>query len=41
MLNTHENNVKAEKMFKEFFERIKQEEKKKKRNHKSKTKRTK
>ena len=41
MLNTHENNVKAEKMFKEFCKRIEQEEKKKKRNQKIKTKKTK
>ena len=30
MLNTHENNLKAKKMFEEFCERIEQEEKKKK-----------
>lgn len=30
MLNTHENNIQAEKMFKEFCKRIEQEEKKKK-----------
>ncbi len=42
MLNTHENNLKAKKMFEEFCERIEQEEKKKeKRNRKIKPKKTK
>ncbi|MDD6905946.1 MAG: hypothetical protein PUI98_03820 [Finegoldia magna] len=40
MLNTHENNLKAKKMFEEFCKRIELEEKKKK-NRKSKTKKTK
>jgi hypothetical protein len=38
MLNTHENNLKAKKMFEEFCKRIEQEEKKKKQNKKNKRK---
>lgn len=34
MLNTHENNIQAEKIFKEFCKRIEQEEKKKKKSKK-------
>ena len=34
MLNTHENNIQAEKMSKEFCKRIEQEEKKKKKSKK-------
>lgn len=38
MLNTHENNLKAKKMFEEFCKRIEQEEKKKKKQKKNKRK---